>query len=314
MKQAAHAAQGAIRVLIADNTSIHSQLLADAMKRDHRIHVLAAVSSFSEFLELASRLPVDLGLIGSSLDEQPGRGFELLRALRTLRPNVPAIMLLESSRREIVLEAFRAGAKGIFSKDGHSGALCKCVRRVYEGQVWANGRELHVALDALATAPVRAFDPKGVALLSQRELDIVQLLAQGLTNLEIGQRISLSKHTVKNYLVRIFDKLGVANRLELLSMILGQPGVMQDRLAEGRAEKVAPHNSSFPGPENQNASRAQDPPNGHAPETPKRLPELTIAAQTSDAGRKSSVQPQKPAKLRSVPSRMAAARSKVRVG
>jgi two-component system nitrate/nitrite response regulator NarL len=315
MKQPAQAAQGAIRVLIADNTSIHSQLLADAMKRDHRIHVLAAVSSYREFLELASRLPLDLGLIGSSLDEQPGRGFELLRALRALRPNVPAIMLLESSRREMVLEAFRAGAKGIFSKDGHSGALCKCVRRVHEGQVWANGRELHVALDALAAAPVRAFDPKGIALLSQRELDIVQLLAQGLTNLEIGERISLSKHTVKNYLVRIFDKLGVANRLELLTMILGHPAVVQDRFAEvGASEEKATHSSSPPGPENENASRAPDSPKGQAPEAPIRLPELTIAVQTSDAGRKSSVPPQKPAKLRSVPSRMAAARSKIRVG
>jgi two-component system, NarL family, nitrate/nitrite response regulator NarL len=231
MEQPVHPGPGAIRVLIADNTRIHSQLLADAMKRDRRIQVLAAVSSYREFLELAARLPFDVVLISSNLDEQPSRGFELLRALRALRPNVPAIMLLDSSRREIVLEAFRAGARGIFAKDGQSRALCKCVRRVHEGQVWANGSELTVALDALATPGIRAVDAKGITLLSKRELNIVQLLADGLTNLEIGQRLNLSKHTIKNYLVRIFDRLGVANRIELLTMTMAQPAATGEILA-----------------------------------------------------------------------------------
>jgi DNA-binding NarL/FixJ family response regulator len=140
---------------------------------------------------MAARLPFDVALISSNLDEQPGRGFELLRALHALRPTVPAIMLLESSRREIVLEAFQAGAKGIFSKDGHPSRLCKCVRRVHEGQVWASCRELSFALEALRVTPrIRAVDAKGIALLSERELNIVQLLAEGLTNLAIGQRLN----------------------------------------------------------------------------------------------------------------------------
>jgi DNA-binding CsgD family transcriptional regulator len=132
-------------------------------------------------------------------------------------------MLLESSRRETVVEAFRAGAKGVFSMSEPLKYLCKSVRCVYQGQIWANATELAFALDALGTAPkVRAVDSNGINLLSKREIEVVQCVAEGLTNGEIGQRLGLSKHTIKNYLLRIFDKLGVSNRTELLFFTLSQ--------------------------------------------------------------------------------------------
>ncbi len=80
------------------------------------------------------------------------------------------------------------------------------------------------ALEALSSAPtIRATNAGGLNLLSRRELEVVHYLAEGLTNREIGARLGLSRHTIKNYLLKIFDKLGVSNRVELLFLTLSQP-------------------------------------------------------------------------------------------
>jgi two-component system nitrate/nitrite response regulator NarL len=222
-----------IRVLVADTTRIHSQLIADAIRRDHRMEVVGSVSRTDDLLAVFSQAWVDIVVLSSRLEEQPSRGFEALRQIRALRPTLRAVMLLESSNREAVVEAFRSGAKGVFPKSDGIKSLCKCIRCVHEGQVWANRRELTFAMEALSTVPeICAVDANGINLLSTRELDVVRCLAQGLTNSQIGQSLGLSKHTVKNYLLRIFDKMGVSNRMELLSFTLCRPGVLRKLTAD----------------------------------------------------------------------------------
>jgi len=215
---------GKIQVFVADNTRMHSQLLADALRRDEKLEIVGSTASSREFLQQAAVQTIDVVLISSNLDEKPLLGFETLRQFRALRPAARVVMLLDSCNPEIVLEAFRSGAKGVFSKEGSLETLCKCVRCVHEGQVWANSQEMGFVLNALSTTPtVRAVNAQGAELLSKRELDVVRLLAEGLSNREIGERLGLSQHTIKNYLFRIFDKLGVSSRLELLFLTLSQP-------------------------------------------------------------------------------------------
>jgi DNA-binding NarL/FixJ family response regulator len=212
-----------IRVLIADNTRIHTQLLADALKRDHGLDVITADSDSPGVVPTAAAHKVDVLLISSNVDEEPHRAFELLRELRALHPQTRAVMLMDSSKSELILQAFRAGARGIFSQHGSIESLCKCVRSVHEGQIWANSQQMSLAVEALASSPtVRAVDAKGLDLLSKRELEVVRSLAEGLTNREIAERLGLSQHTIKNYLFRVFDKLGVSSRVELLFMALSQ--------------------------------------------------------------------------------------------
>ena len=214
-----------IRVLVADDTRIHTQLLADALRRDPRLEVISSPSHSRDLLAAANRHKVDIVVISSNLDEEPFRGFDVLRELRASRSELRAIMLLDSSKREAILQAFRAGARGIFSRHESVETLCKCVRSVHQGQIWADSQQMSLAVEALASAPtVRAVDAKGLNLLSKRELDVVRSLAEGLTNREIAERLGLSQHTIKNYLFRVFDKLGVSNRLELLFMTLTQAG------------------------------------------------------------------------------------------
>jgi DNA-binding CsgD family transcriptional regulator len=87
------------------------------------------------------------------------------------------------------------------------------------------------AVEALASSPtVRAVDANGLDLLSKREMEVVRSLAEGLTNREIAERLGLSQHTIKNYLFRVFDKLGVSSRVELLFMTLSQAGPARSML------------------------------------------------------------------------------------
>jgi DNA-binding NarL/FixJ family response regulator len=206
---------------VADDNHIHTQLLADALRRDSQLEVISSLSRSEEIIEAANLHKFDVVVISANLDEEPLRGFEVLRHLRTLNPAIRAVMLLESSKREIILRAFHAGARGIFSRHESVETLSKCVRSVHHGQIWANSQQMSYAVEALASAPVvRAVDADGLTLLSKREMEVVRCLAEGLTNREIAERLGLSQHTIKNYLFRVFDKVGVSSRLELLFMTL----------------------------------------------------------------------------------------------
>src|SRR5262249_42412840 len=99
--------------------------------------------------------------------------------------------------------------------------LGKCIQCVNGGQVWASSSELQFVLHALAKPALANFNSNGRALLSARETDVVRCVAEGLSNREIAQRLKLTEHTVKNYLFRIFDKLGVSSRVEVVLFALG---------------------------------------------------------------------------------------------
>src|SRR5690242_19822080 len=134
-----------------------------------------------------------------------------------MRPDTRSIVLLERSEQILIPETFRAGAKGVFFRSQHDlDVLCKCVSRVHAGQIWASSTELEQVIEALRrSSPLLLTNAQGTKLLSKQESTIARLIAQGMTNREIASHLGLSGHTVKNYLFKIFDKLGISNRVEL---------------------------------------------------------------------------------------------------
>jgi two-component system nitrate/nitrite response regulator NarL len=206
-----------IRVLAADSTRMSSQLLAEALAQDRQFEVTGIEPKGSSILEAVAQKKPHVVLVSSALEESPTLGFDLTRQVSAAYPETRVILLMDTSSRPAVVEAFRCGAQGIFSRTESSKTLAKCINIVHQGQVWASNEELRYLIEAFrASEPMQLVDSRGDALLSKREQDVVRCVAEGMSNREIASRLKLTEHTVKNYLFRIFDKLGVSSRVEVV--------------------------------------------------------------------------------------------------
>ncbi len=208
------AATEAVHVLVADSGPIQSQLLTRALKsrRDFQVSAVALdTTALHNYLQ-SNRADVVL-IAGNHLPD-----LSLLRWLRVSYPKIAPVLLAESDDRELVVNAFRAGAKGLFLFT-HTPfpMLCKCIHCVFQGQVWINRQQMTYVLDALSEVPtLRVVNSNGRFLLTPREEQVVALVADGLTNRGVAVELGLSEHTIKKYLLRIFDKVGISSRVELV--------------------------------------------------------------------------------------------------
>ena len=206
-----------IRVLAADSTRMSSQLLAEALAQDRQFEVTGIEPKGSSILEMVAQKKPHVVLVSSTLEDSATLGFELTRQVCAAYPETKVVLLMDTSSRSAVIEAFRCGAQGVFSRTESSKALAKCISNVHQGQVWATSAELRYLLEAFRESePTQLVDSRGDAILSKREQDVVRCVAEGLSNREIASRLKLTEHTVKNYLFRIFDKLGVPSRVEVV--------------------------------------------------------------------------------------------------
>ena len=207
----------AIRVLTADSNQMASRLLADALNKEPGLSVVASASDYDSMMRSLQAAKPDIVLMSAALPGGPLKPNSAAAHEINSGPPCPWVLLLDESEPQAVVSAFRAGAKGVFSRsqsDIH--LLAKCVRRVMEGQVWVDSKQMLNLLDALTSnGDQRPKDAGAPPKLTRREESVVRLVVQGMVNREIAEQLRLSEHTIKNYLFRIFDKLGVSNRVEL---------------------------------------------------------------------------------------------------
>jgi DNA-binding NarL/FixJ family response regulator len=207
-----------IQVLVADADPMGSQLIAGALKRcRNQFDIVALTSNSSDAILKLNEHKPDVAVISAELQDGPLKGFKVLNELRVAPFKTAAIMLLRDSERNLVIDAFRSGARGVFLRVQSFKALSKCIRIVHKGEVWASHADLEFVLEALThLKPFQLVGAHGLRLLTRREEDVVRLVAEGMRNLEIAQRLNVTEHTVRNYLFRIFEKLGVSSRVELV--------------------------------------------------------------------------------------------------
>lgn len=214
-----------IRVLVADAAEMSCDFLADALARDRRFEASAA-TSLQEMTEALGREVFHVLLISARFESTSNHRFGLLQEVRNAYPEISVVVLLESLDRGQVVDAFRAGAQGAFCRTDSFQTLCKCIACVHAGQTWATSEQVLYLIDALSEqVPLQDEAVSSARALSRREEEIARLAARGLSNRQISERLELSEHTVKNYLFRVFEKLGVSTRVELTlyALKLGTP-------------------------------------------------------------------------------------------
>lgn len=217
MKLGSGGSRALIRVLVADSNQTQSQLLSSALRRQHHIKVTCCRGEPAHCLEALRSMPMDVVVLGGDAFDH-NRLVDTTRALHSAHPNLGIVLLLDSYDRHLVVNAMRAGARGLFYRAAQPfRALCRCISVVHQGQFWANTEQLGYVIEALRSAPqARVINAKGEGLLTPREEQVVSLVAEGIGNREVAQQLGITENTVKKSLLRIYDKLGVSNRVELV--------------------------------------------------------------------------------------------------
>jgi DNA-binding NarL/FixJ family response regulator len=195
-----------IRILLADDHAIFREGLRKLLDADDDVTIVGEASNGAECIKMLAKLKPDVLLLDLRMPDKDGLAVLEEVNFDSLPTRVIVLTAAEDDRD--VIRAMRLGARGIVLKQSATDLLLKSIHRVHAGEIWLDNRMTAEVMKAFAKSSEKP-------LLSDREKEIVQLVAQGFRNKEIGEKLFISEQTVKNHLHNIFDKLGVSDRLEL---------------------------------------------------------------------------------------------------
>jgi two-component system, NarL family, nitrate/nitrite response regulator NarL len=205
-------AKQTIRVLMADDHMIFRTGLRKLLEAEDDIKIVGEASNGNECVDMLAKLVPDILLLDLRMPDKGG--LEVLEEVNFDSLTTRVIVLTAGEDDRDAVRAMRLGARGIVLKQSASDLLVKSIHRIHDGEIWLDNRVMAEVMGAFAKGSNGG--PRGdKLLLSDREKQVVQLVAQGYRNWEIGQKLFISEQTVKNHLRNIFDKLGVSDRLEL---------------------------------------------------------------------------------------------------
>lgn len=208
-----------IQVLIVDDHPLFRQGIVQTLRADPEMEIVEQAETAAQAIQLAADLLPDIILLDITI---PGGGLNAAQTIAATVPITKIIMLTASEAEEDVLAALKAGARGYILKGVSGDELIKIVRSVHAGEAYVTP-SLAATLLADMQNHRRAQPETGpLGELTERERDILELVAAGLSNKEIAQRLALSEKTVKNYMTNILQKLQVRNRVE--AALLAQSG------------------------------------------------------------------------------------------
>ena len=201
-----------IRVFVLDDHTLFRESVIAALSAQKDFTVAGQDGNAEQAKPVLSRSKPDILLLEMALPSQSG--FTLLGEMAMLSPSTKTIAMANTEAKEDVVEIMRLGARGFLLKQTPCALFLKCIRKVHEGEIWLNAGLTEAVLRALGGhQSAHREDDKN--RLSQREVEVVQLVIQGYKNRDIAQKLFISEKTVKNHLSAIFHKLGVHDRLEL---------------------------------------------------------------------------------------------------
>jgi len=226
---------GTIRMILADSQAIYRVGIRKVFALEDDIRVVAQAESLENLYAAIERYPTDIVLLeGGLLASRANAIPDLLR----LAPDVKLIVQAMSTDENHTVELYRRGVRGIVSRSISPDLLVRCVRRIAAGETWIDNQSVNWVIEAYRAQAAALVSPRSQPRLSPKEMAIITCITQGKRNKEIAFQLGTTEQVIKNYLRKIYDKLGVSDRLELALYCLHNKIIQADADEETVAQKI----------------------------------------------------------------------------
>jgi DNA-binding NarL/FixJ family response regulator len=226
---------GTIRIILADSQAIYRVGIRKVFALEDDLRVVAQADSIENLRAAVERYPTDIVLIEGGLLAGTANVIpELLR----LAPGAKLIVQALAADESYTVELYRRGVRGIITRSISPDLLVRCVRRIAAGETWIDNQSVTWVIEAYRAQAAALVSPRSQPRLSTKEMAIITCITQGKRNKEIAFQLGTTEQVIKNYLRKIYDKLGVSDRLELALYCLHNKIIQGDADVEAIAQKV----------------------------------------------------------------------------
>ena len=201
-----------LRVIVADSEPIFRVGMRKIFALEDDIRVVAQAESVAQTMTSVSKFAAEVLLFESVLSNLPA---DTVTEVLSLAPNIRIILIVPDLSEEETVEYLRRGVSGIVTRSISPDLLIKCIRKVAGGETWLDNRGVNWVIEAYRSQASQLTNPRARVRLSPKELWIISGVTQGLRNKDIAAEVGTTEQVVKNYLRKVYDKLGVSDRLEL---------------------------------------------------------------------------------------------------
>ena len=205
-------AQNQIRVILADSQAIYRVGIKKVFALEDDIRVVAQAESLVNLHTALQRYPTDVVLLEGQLIAGTSDAIpDLVRRA----PDAKLIVQVVEADEANIVELYRRGVRGVVPRSIAPDLLIKCVRKIAEGETWIDNQSISWVIEAYRSQAATLTNPRMQPKLSKKELAIISCITRGMRNKEIAYQIGTTEQVIKNYLRKVYDKLGVSDRLEL---------------------------------------------------------------------------------------------------
>jgi DNA-binding NarL/FixJ family response regulator len=246
-----------LRLIVADSEAIFRVGMGKIFALEKDLEVVAQTENLQQTLATVSSTSADVILFEAGLSPNPAESISEI--IRRAQPGTRVIIVAHRTGEEETVDYLRRGVRGILTRSISPDLLVRCVRKVAAGETWLDNQGVNWVIEAYRTQSEHGVTPKQQLRLSEKEMLIIGGVTQGLKNKDIALEVGTTEQVVKNYLRKIYDKLGVSDRLELalysmhrrlLDGYVSSNGPEATSASNGPSAKPQTQSSSAPGPPN----------------------------------------------------------------
>ncbi len=250
-----------IRVIVADSQAIFRAGLRKIFAVEDDIRVVGQAETLEQAISAAKKFSAEILIFEAALAENPS---EAAQEILKQSPGLRLVVVTETPNEDLTLDLFRRGVHAIVSREIDSEMFVECLRQVATGEPWLEPHAMKWVLQAFRGQGTRSHSGRSKVQLTPKESLIVSCVTQGMKNKEIAARVGTTEQVVKNYLRKVYDKLGVADRLELALYCLNNRVLLDVKPATPAGQPKEPPAATSP--KESTASPEQE-----TEDTPKKL-------------------------------------------